>query len=217
MRQRPGRRTEDSRTEWEGFDQLVRQAQGGDKQAMDRILEIHRPYLENLARICSDPAIPPEDLLQEARLQAWRKIGSFRGGRDDEETFWTFRAWICQIVKHLGLNARRNGGRQMRSPPGRIVPLEGSATTADTDGKANAVARDPSPSACAREAERARKVQEELENLPDRTNADIFRMRFRGGLSLRKIAERLGLEYDEVKNRYRATTRLLEGKLGHLI
>ncbi len=40
----------------EGFNDLVRRAQDGDRAAMDRVLETLRPHLEHLARPYANPA-----------------------------------------------------------------------------------------------------------------------------------------------------------------
>ena len=94
--------------ETQGFEELVRRAQAGDREAMDRVLEMLRPYLSRIAGPYVNPLRPVDstaDLLQESCLRAWHKIGSFQGGKGDEHTFEMFRSWIGQIVRRLGKDA----------------------------------------------------------------------------------------------------------------
>ena len=163
-----------------GFHDLVRRAQAGDKEAMDKVLVILQPYLAKMARPYADPSRPAEstsDLLQESCLRAWQKLGSFDGGENDEETFAMFRGWIAQIVKRLGLNAQRDHKRQKRSPPKKIVPIrEGGAGPSTAKGaKIDPTDPGPTPSADARADEVSEKIRSALEALgtptPPRSSA----------------------------------------------
>src|SRR5437867_2287578 len=109
------------------FRDLVQRAQTGDRQAMDELLPIVRPWLEQSARRYVDPREPgasTSDLVQEAWLQAWQKLDQFRGGRDDQQTLAMFRAWVSRIVRRLGLNAVRHRHAQRRKPQQKIVRLQ---------------------------------------------------------------------------------------------
>ena len=201
-----------------GFDVMVRQAQAGDRGAMDRVLCILRPYLECLARSYSDSsqkAVSTADLLQDACLRAWENLSSFRGGKNDEETFRMFRAWIGKLVRRLGLNSWRDSRRLRRRPSVPIVPL-GSVISRDSAGRpqtAEALAADPTPSDSARSEELAEKVRAAVDALPDETDAAIMRLRGLQGLKIEEVCGLLGLGYDEVRNRYRAILKELQWKL----
>ena len=203
------------------FDRLVREAQAGDRGAMDRILTIFDPYMRDLARYyaaSAGAAESAEDLFQDSCLRAWEKIETFEGGKSDEATSAMFRAWIAQIVKSRGFNSRRDQRRQLRSPPEKILSLDVPLRDGPQDAprRLEAYAREKTPSAYARSEEGARKVREALEELPDPIDATIARMRFYDGLTIDEICEKLKLGYDEVRNRYRATERRLRRKLGFL-
>lgn len=206
----------------EGFDDLVRRAQEGDRAAMDEVLEILRPHLEYLARPFADPsrpAVSTSDLLQETCLRAFKNIGTFVGGKNDEDTFAMFRSWIGKIVKNLGLNARRDQGRQRRSPPKKILPLRPSSHEDSTfgGGGVDAPSPGPTPSACARADELAWKVNDALEKIPDEMDASIVRMRFFEEMTFPEIAEQLGLGCEHVRERFRSTMPKLEKNLGGLL
>ena len=199
----------------DGFQALVRRARNGDRAAMDEVLETIRPHLEPLARPFVDPARPAastSDLLQESCLRAWQKLDTFRGGTNDDETFAMFRAWIGQIVRRLGRNAIRDRNGSRRSPPNkllRLTPRRPGATTSSGRGM-DLPANDPSPSAHARQGEMSQRVRAALSEVPDEIGAAIVRMYYLEGHALPEIGTRLGLEYADVRVRYRTTMRRLE-------
>lgn len=201
----------------EGFHELVQQARAGDRKAMDRVLDTLRPHLDQMAHAYSDPSRPVEstaDLVQKSCLRAWRNLGSFEGGKDDEETFAMFRAWIGRIVRNLGLNARRDYQAQRRRPDMPILAVGAKKPGQSTGGGLDPPAPDPTPSAQVRTSERARQVREALAGLSDQTTAEIVRMHFFESLTLKEIAERIGMTHNQVRDRYRAGMRRLEEFLG---
>ena len=200
-----------------GFHDLVRQAQGGDRGAMDQVLAILRPHLERLARPYADPARPAastSDLLQESCLRAWEKIGAFEGGQHDEETFAKFQAWIGRIVRNLGLNLRRDQDAEKRNPPGDLVHLDRPGPAVSTTGAAaDPPARGAGPSTLAHAGDLAEKVRASLDEMSDQTSAAVVRMHYFEEMTFPEIAAKLGLRYDQVRERYRATMRRLEQAL----
>lgn len=181
---------------------------------MDRVLDMLRPQIEPIARQYADPARSSQstaDLLQESCLRAWNRIGSFQGGKNDHETFAMFRAWIGQIVRRLGMNAKRDLERQRRKPDGGFARLAETRPT-DTGGRGaiEPSGENPSPSAAARGAEFGRQIVDRLDGLPDRTNATIVKMHVFEGLSFTQISERLGMAYETARERYWATVNQLQ-------
>lgn len=198
---------------------LVGRAKEGSREAMDELLTVLRPHLENLARRYADAAHASEstsDLVQEAWLRAWQKIDQFQGGRDDAETLAMFRAWAGQIVHRLGINAKRDRQAAKRAPAGRaVLPL--SARRGGTTGRrrrTSPAAADPSPSACMARSEETRRVQDALAKLDDKLDRDIVRLRVFEGLTLRETASRLGITVDQVRGRFQSALRQLERELG---
>ena len=205
----------------EGFHALVQRARDGDRQAMDEVLSILRPYLESLARPYADPVRPSQstaDLLQESCLRAWQRLDTFEGGANDGETFAMFRAWIGQIVRRLGLNVHRERRDTRRRPPKKILSLDrrsGDSTRAPRT--IEPPAPEKSPSSFARAGEEARRIEEALLRLGDEEAAELVRMHFLDGMTFAEISERMGLEYDEVRDRVRATMRRLQKDLRPLL
>ncbi|MCZ6689310.1 MAG: RNA polymerase sigma factor [Planctomycetota bacterium] len=202
----------------EGFQELVRRAQGGSREAMDGVLEMLRAYLEPLARSFADPTRPAEstsDLLQECCLRAWRKLDSFQGGENDDETFAMFRAWMGQILRRLGLNAKRDRLAKSKIPPNKLQRLRSRAGTSTGLGGAHDLpAPNPTPTANARAAEMVEQVKSALERLPDQTAARIIRMRLFDGMTIVQIAKRLGLTSERAQERHRWAMRRLRRQLG---
>ena len=202
----------------DGFHDLVRRAQGGDRRAMDAALAKLRPFLGPLASRYVDGARPVEstaDLLQESCLRAWNKIDTFEGADNDEETFAMFRVWIGKIVRRLGMDAKRDRGRQKRSPDQAVLRLGAGAAGASTDLDAgiNPPAGGPSPSSLVRTDEEVAKVRAALEKLQDETKASIVRMHFFEGQSLAKIAKSLGMGHETVRRRFWAAMRELRNEV----
>ena len=204
-----------------GFHDLVHRAQGGDRKAMDQVLAILRPHLEILARPFADPSRPAEsasDLLQESCLRAWQRLDTFEGGKDDDETFAMFRAWVGQIVRRMGLNAQRDRMAKGRSPPEKILPLHGDGGGSSGEGgRAGLPAATQTPSAYVRADETAQRVRAALDRLEDPTAAKIVRMRFFQGLTIPQIAEKIGMSPVRVRERHRSAMRRLRRDLGEWI
>jgi RNA polymerase sigma factor (sigma-70 family) len=199
-----------------GFHDLLARAQSGDHAATDELLILIRPWLEQLAR---DHAGPPQpngsvsDLVQEAWLRAWQKLDQFHGAADEAQSLAMFRAWLARIVWRLGLNAARDAGAQQRTPPGKLLRLDGVRAADDSLPVLDPSASGATPSANVRAAEQTRLVQEALSKLSDPLDRDIIRLRFFEGLSLRQVAHQLECNHETVRQRYHALLGRLQQDL----
>lgn len=85
--------------------QLIAHAQRGEEEAFAALFELHKRRVYSLClRMTGDPA-EAEDLAQEAFLQLFRKIGTFRG----ESAFST---WLHRLVVNVVLMHLRKKGLQ---------------------------------------------------------------------------------------------------------
>jgi RNA polymerase sigma factor (sigma-70 family) len=196
-----------------GFHDLLARARAGDRAATEQLLSVIRPWLEQLARNhagCHRADGSTSDLVQEAWLRAWQKLDQFQGSDDEAQAMATFRAWLARIVERLGLNAARDAGAQQRSPPRKLLRLDGVSASLDPS------AVEPTPSAAAQEEERARLVREALAKLSDPLDRDIVRLRFFDGVSLRHIARQLGCNPETIRQRYHALLGRLQQDLNGL-
>jgi len=202
--------------EGHGFDELVRQAQNGDRRAMDLLLEAWRSQMVMVARNYADPAHAAEsvsDFVQEAELRAWQGLAQFRGGVNDQETQAMWGAWIQQIVRRVGLNHVQARNAQRRKDPDRkVLPLAGGAGSTGGAGLEPS-AGGSSPSAHFLKDERAQLVRTALEGIPDETDRAIVRLCFFDGLSFGQIAARVGFCYETVRQRYHEALGRMENEL----
>ena len=207
--------------ESEGFAELLRDAQAGDRDAMDRLLESMRPELERLALPYSDPTRPSQstqDLVQDAWLKVWQKLDQFRGAENADDVLAVFRVWVGQIVHRTGLN-RVRARKAQRRDPGAVVSLHrgGSDSRVSKPVGVEPRAGRPSPSEEVGAHERAVLVRAAVSRLPQSLDRQILKLRFFEGLSLRQIADRLSIGYDRVRERYAISLRWLERDLEPLL
>lgn len=188
-------------------DLLIVLAKAGDGEALGRLIERHRDYLILLARVqigrLLRGKIDPEDVLQEASLEAHRGIARFRGSSER-----AFRSWLRQILAAV----LSNQVRRYRGTKGRDPRLERSLVD-DLDRSSRAldrglVAAQSTPSQSASRRERALLLAEALGRLPD-DYREVILLRHLDDLGFGEVAARMGRTEDSVKNLWvRALARL---------
>jgi RNA polymerase sigma-70 factor (ECF subfamily) len=150
-----------------------------------------------------------EDLLQEVSLEACRDIGKFRGSTEGE-----FLCWLRKILETILLNQVRHyfgtGRRNLRHER-RLAEMDDS-----TRGLVrHPVAPDTSPSQKAVKRERAGRLAEALETLPQ-AYREVIVLRHQKGLSFLEVARRMDRTEDSVKNMWVRALRQLRRLLGNL-
>ncbi|WP_300009052.1 sigma-70 family RNA polymerase sigma factor [Pseudonocardia sp.] len=164
---------------------LVVRAQEGDVHAFEVLARRHQEALFRLAlRVMGDRG-EAEDALQEALLDAWRRIGRFRGDS-------AFSTWMYRVVTNrcLGMLRRR-----------RPLPVETIETPAPAqDSPERAAERDAGMAALTRA----------VQGLPDDLRV-CWALREIEGLGYAEISAITGAGEDAVRGRiHRARTRLAE-------
>jgi RNA polymerase sigma factor (sigma-70 family) len=205
--------------ESQGFQDLVRLAQAGDRHATSRVLQLLRPHLERLAQRYVDRTRPGEsvcDLAQEVEVRVWQKLAQFRGGDGDEQTLALFRGWLGQIVQRLGLNTQRKNKAQRRQPAQPVRALA-AVGTSDTIADYDPAADEPTPSMNVRQDEQTQLVRQALDRIADAADRALLRLHFFEGLSLRQAAQQLQLSYDSARTRYQRSLAQLESQLARLL
>lgn len=74
-------------------------AGGGDMKAFEQLYERHNRRVYSLCLRMTQNVAEAEDLAQEAFIQLFRKIGSFRG--DSAFTTWLHRLTVNQVLMHF--------------------------------------------------------------------------------------------------------------------
>ena len=87
--------------------ELVRRAQEGEEAAFATLFNAHKAKVYSLCLRMTSNTAEAEDLTQDAFLQVFRKIGTFRG--DSALSTWLYRVAVNTVLMHF----RKKGLRQL--------------------------------------------------------------------------------------------------------
>ena len=172
------------------YAELVREAAGGDREAMERLLmrAQETAYRFSLL-VCGHPQ-DAEDVMQDALLKTYRYVSRIKEPE-------AFRTWLYRTVKNACLMSRRTSAHQ----PARTLSL-------DDEGAAEVASSAPNPEQQTAAASERRRFQEAFKSLPRPFRLVAF-LRDVEGLSTREVADVVGISEDNVKQRlHRARTLL---------
>lgn len=174
-----------------GDDQLVEEVLSGNSESFRGIVNKYEKPIFNLMYRATGSREEAADLTQDAFLRAYDRLHAFRLGQK-------FFSWLYALALNI---ARDHLRKQKRTPPSNIADLEKSAAFApwakDTGDEATRLA----------ETFTLFKILRELP-LKDR---EAVIMRFRDGLKMREIADRLNISVSGAKMRvHRGLAKLRE-------
>lgn len=160
----------------------LRQARGGDSDALGKLLNEFRPYLKLVAQRAMDGRlagrIDSSDVVQQTYLSAIRKFDEFTGEDADALAGWLLliheRNLIDTARKHLEAEKRSVGREETQIETEPLAEMELT-----------------SPSQRLMRGERAVRLAAALACLPDE-QAEAVRLRHLDGQSLEKIARHFG-------------------------
>ena len=99
---------------------LARAAAGGDMKAFEDLYQRHNRRVYSLCLRMTRNVSEAEDLTQDAFVQLFRKIGSFRG--DSAFTTWLHRLTVNQVLMHFRkVSVKREQTTEEGEPPVQIV------------------------------------------------------------------------------------------------
>lgn len=78
---------------------LVQRAQRGDEQAFATLFQLHRKRVYSVCLLMTKDVAEAEDLTQEAFLQVFRSVGTFRG--DAAFSTWLYRVAVNTVLMKL--------------------------------------------------------------------------------------------------------------------
>ncbi len=87
--------------------ELVKRAQQGDSDAFAALFYAHKPRVYSLCLRMTNNTAEAEDLTQDAFLQVFRKLATFRG--DSALSTWLYRVAVNTVLMHF----RKKGLRQV--------------------------------------------------------------------------------------------------------
>lgn len=162
-------------------DQLVEAVLMGNVEAFGGIVRKYENAIFNLMYRATGSREEAADLTQEAFLKAYDRLHTFRAGR-------RFQPWLYTLSVNVARDYLR---KQQRQPKTSLRDPETIAETAF--GDSNAIAE-------ADRSEDIRSLFEILRNFP-LADREAILLRFREGLRMNEIAERLGLSVSGAKMR----------------
>lgn len=162
------------------FEDLLRRARFGDRNALDELFQRALPRLRRAAsrRAAGSRAAGASDVLQEALERALRKLDTFEGASEAE-----WHAWLARIVDSRAAQSMRDAHRKKRAIPGGL-PL-------DTPEAEAAPSPGTSPSREASRREEWQILLGCLHELPD-DQREAIRWHHLEGLSFDDAAVRMG-------------------------
>ncbi len=187
-------------------------AHNGDREALNRLLALCRPYLLLVANQDIDPAlrarVAPSDVVQDSLLEAARGFPAFHGQTEDE-----LLAWLRRVLRNNLANERRRHVDASRRSTDREVPL---AEVPAAEGGDLLREEEETPSARARARERDEALERALKELPDHYRQALL-LHTQEGLTFAQVGERLGKSEEAARKLWSRASeelaRLLEGKV----
>ncbi len=156
---------------------LIAKAQKGDRDSFGELVRHHHPGVVNVVyRMCGDVELA-EDAAQDAFIQAWLHLPSFRPGT-------SLRNWIYRIAVNAALDVLR---REPKTPPANLETLSMPDSS-------------DAPEIVLLEKERALIVQRAILSLTE-ANRSVLTLREYGGLSYQEISATLNIPLGTVMSR----------------
>jgi RNA polymerase sigma-70 factor (ECF subfamily) len=193
-----------------GLREQLRRAAAGDGECWRRLVDEHHPRLRRMVAVRLDPRLQgrldPSDVLQEAYLEAVRRLGEYLDGPE-----LPFHLWLRGLAgNRLAKAHRRHLGAQKRDA-GRDVSLDEAAPEASSVVlAAELLGHETSPSDAARRAELQAQLTSALEQL-DPLDREALVLRHFEQLTSAEVGQVLGITEAAAGKRYlRALERLRE-------
>lgn len=169
---------------------LIKDARGGDEQAVRRLLVLYHPRLKARLLRQMDPVmrskIEPEDILQQVYLETFRAIGQFEYQGPDSFLRWMYAILDRKLIdEHRAMRAER---RDVRREVKQAAAPSGQTTYIDL--LARITAGGTTPSQVVRKEEALGVLAACVATLPDHYR-EVIQMRFIEGLPVSDVAARL--------------------------
>lgn len=161
---------------------LVRAVLEGDNRAFDTLFARYRDSIRTMLLKLSNNSDVAEDLMQEAFMKAFLKIGTYDARYD-------FGAWIYTIARNTFIDFTRSQKNSAINPSN--IPLENSS---------HAQSPSPTPEECIINAQQRALLERYMEMLPEGYR-QLFELRFIDEYSYEEIAERLNMKLGTIKTR----------------
>jgi RNA polymerase sigma factor (sigma-70 family) len=205
----------------DGFHDLMRQAQRGDKPARERLLALVRPLLAGQVEQMLGfgwQSRSSDDLIQDTLLRALAKLDRFHGGADDDETARKFRRWMARVLRSVHSNRERSKKRKRACPPTPLISI-GTGAADDSicqQGVGPIAGKDPTPTKDLVVQERRRLIEQALQELNPK-GREIVQLRIFECWSFTQIAKYLQCDESTVRYHFHEILKQLAPKLKGLV
>ena len=186
--------------------QLVARLKRRDRSALEELVQIHGAKMYGVALQFMRNEFDAREVMQDALVSIWNKIGSFEGKS-------AFTSWIYRVTANAGLMALRKRKRHEND-----VSLD-TAGSDDEDAPLPALRlsdKGPLPDKVAMTGELGEQVRTAIDQLPEPYRVVVL-MRDVDELPMNEIMEATGLSEPALKSRlHRARLALREALLPYL-
>lgn len=156
---------------------LIEKAKNGDRSAYAELVRQHHQAVMNVVyRMCGDHQLA-EDAAQDAFIQAWVHLASFRPGT-------SLRNWLYRIAVNAAIDSLR------RDPKTATIEFESLSMSDPQSG----------PETALLQKERRQAVQQAISMLPEASRS-VLVLREYGGLSYQEISTTLDIPLGTVMSR----------------
>ena len=190
-------------------EQLLEGVKNGDHDAVNALLDRHRPTLRRLIRMRLDQKIQQRvdvsDIVQDVLVEANRRLPDYL-----KEAKLSFRLWLRQIAKDRVIDAHRRHRVSAKRSVDREQPMAIAAGPRRSTLELVKQLCDPelTPAAAVAQQELAERVEQAIAQL-DEQDCEIIVMRHYEQLTNQEIAQALELSEPAASMRYlRAVRRL---------
>jgi RNA polymerase sigma-70 factor (ECF subfamily) len=185
----------------------------GEESALAELFSLHRERLWRMVHFRMDQRlvgrIDPEDILQEAYLDAAQRIQHYRDDTPASEFLW-----LRMVVAQTMIDAhRRHLGVQKRDPR-REVSMHGKAFSPETSTSlvSQLMGHLTSPSQAAIRVELSDQLAEAMAEM-DPVDQEVLALRHFEELNNHEVAELLGIQVNAASMRYVRALKRLQGIL----
>lgn len=178
--------------------ELIARALAGKRHAFEAIMRRYNQLLFRTARAILKNDAEAEEAVQDAYLQAWRAMATFRADAK-------LSTWLVRIAANEALG-------RLRRKHGEVIPLDTAMLIPDADVQARLTADpDQQPEGTAMRDELRKILEERIDGLPD-IYRTVFVLRAVQELSVEEVAHALQIPAPTVRTRFfRARSLLREG------
>ena len=181
--------------------EVARRIEGGDWDALRRLMRQHNQSLYRTARSILKDDAEAEDAVQESYLRAYRSMGTFRGDSK-------LSTWLVRIVVNEAIGRVR---RRVRSA--EVICMDGDLdleNRAVTEGSGDLASERPEPAAM--RAETRRLLERSIDALPDAFRT-VFLLRAVEEMNVEEVAAALSIPEPTVRSRFFRARSLLREAL----